>query len=224
MLARENAPDGTAKNIDDRDLWNESKPTCLRVGDMVLARKTAPLVNLCLRLISKGITATVKGRDIGQQIVAELMAIAEIEDFTYDALPYYLSLYKTKRFVRFDKYDEDRAKQLKQILGDKLEAITATWNARSELVTVNGLKQYISDLFNDGDSLITLSSCHRAKGLEADRVFLISPDDMLMRWRGQQDWQIEQEKNLLYVALTRSRSELYIVGQADWVERLSPLL
>ncbi len=34
-----------------------------------------------------------------------------------------------------------------------------------------------------------------------------------MSWRNIKPWQEEQEDNLLYVALTRSKSELYIVGK-----------
>lgn len=39
---------------------------------------------------------------------------------------------------------------------------------------------------------------------------------MPMTWRNQRDWELEQEENLLYVALTRSKSELFIVGHPDW--------
>ena len=36
----------------------------LKAGDMILCRKSAPLVGLCLKLIANGISANVKGRDI----------------------------------------------------------------------------------------------------------------------------------------------------------------
>jgi len=68
------------------------------------------------------------------------------------------------------------------------------------------LENYIDSLCSDESSPITLSTCHRAKGLESDRIFIISPHDLPMVWRNQQGWQLEQENNLLYVALTRSKS------------------
>ena len=40
-----------------------------------------------------------------------------------------------------------------------------------------------------------------------------------MSWEKQKEWQKLQEDNLLYVALTRSKSELYIVGEPDWFEK-----
>ena len=42
--------------------------------------------------------------------------------------------------------------------------------------------------------------------------------DMPMTWRNQQYWQFQQEQNILYVALTRSTEELFIVGEPDWYE------
>jgi len=44
---------------------------------------------------------------------------------------------------------------------------------------------------------------------------------MPMRWRKQLEWQKEQENNLLYVALTRAKRSLFIVGEINWAERLS---
>jgi ATP-dependent exoDNAse (exonuclease V) beta subunit len=43
---------------------------------------------------------------------------------------------------------------------------------------------------------------------------------MSASWKHQQDWQREQEHNLLYVALTRAKQNLFIVGNADWCRNL----
>ncbi len=40
-----------------------------------------------------------------------------------------------------------------------------------------------------------------------------------MTWEKQKEWQKVQEDNLLYVALTRSQSALYIVGEPDWFKK-----
>ena len=57
---------------------------------------------------------------------------------------------------------------------------------------------------------ILLSSVHRAKGLEADRVFIIEPG--LMPHPGaKSDWQRVQEDNLKYVAITRAIRSLFWV-------------
>jgi hypothetical protein len=50
---------------------------------------------------------------------------------------------------------------------------------------------------------------HKAKGLEANRVFIIRPD-LLPHRLSERPWQRDQEENLLYVSITRAREELHI--------------
>ena len=60
---------------------------------------------------------------------------------------------------------------------------------------------------------VLLSSIHKAKGLEADRVFLIEPEGApVPHPMAKQDWEIEQEWNLRYVAITRAKKELIYVS------------
>jgi ATP-dependent exoDNAse (exonuclease V) beta subunit len=74
-------------------------------------------------------------------------------------------------------------------------------------------KARLESLFNDKNSIITLSTIHRAKGLEAERVFILRPDKLPLQLRNPQQWQTEQEWNLRYVALTRSKHYLCFVHQ-----------
>jgi superfamily I DNA/RNA helicase len=53
-----------------------------------------------------------------------------------------------------------------------------------------------------------LSTVHKAKGLEADNVFIICPELLPMRMEGQQEWEYQQELNLKYVAVTRAKKRL----------------
>lgn len=217
---REDAPFGRIEAIEQADLWAEDKDTHLKVGDMVISRKTAPLVSLCIRLISKGIAATVKGKDIGQQIKSDLEAIAEISGFTYSEFHKYADLYRAFKFQTYS--DRDNEEQLKENLNDKLEALKTIYSSHPNVKSVEELCHYIDDLFSDEESPVTLSTCHRAKGLEGDRIFIIKPDDMPMTWKNQLAWQSEQENNLLYVALTRSKSDLFIVGTPEWLDLDKP--
>jgi transposase len=105
-----------------------------------------------------------------------------------------------------------------EALKDKLEALTEIYKSQPQATCIAHLESYIDSLFSDENSPITLSTCHRAKGLEGDRIFIINPHDLPMVWRNQEGWQLEQEYNLLYVALTRSKSELYVVGNASWLQ------
>ena len=208
------AAPGTLECIAQGDLWDNEHGGHLVVGDMVLSRKTAPLVSLCIRLIGRGIAATVKGKDIGKQIKSELEAIADIFGFQYEEFNVFMEQYRQFKFQTYKNLDN--AEQLKESLADKLNALSTIQSSQPNATCIAHLCTYIDDLFSDDESPITLSTCHRAKGLEGERIFIIKPEDMPMTWESQLSWQQEQEDNLLYVALTRSKSALYIVGKPDW--------
>ncbi|MGL5835525.1 MAG: UvrD-helicase domain-containing protein [Waterburya sp.] len=211
------AAPGIIECIEKTALWDEEHPSHLVIGDMVLSRKTAPLVSLCIRLIGQGIAATVKGKDIGKQIKSELEAIADITGFQYEEFNVFVEQYREFKFQTYENLDN--AEQLKENLSDKLNALSTIYSSQPNATCVAHLCTYIDDLFSDDESPITLSTCHRAKGLEGDRIFILKPEDMPMVWESQLGWQKEQEDNLLYVALTRSKSALYIVGQPDWFKK-----
>ncbi|MGK7955063.1 MAG: UvrD-helicase domain-containing protein, partial [Crocosphaera sp.] len=215
--ATENAISGILESINSSDLWEEDHSAHLKIGDMVLSRKTAPLVNLCIRLIGKGIAAKVKGKDVGKQIKSELEEIASIEGFEYKHFNIFLEKYKEFKFQTYDNLDNEE--QLKENLSDKLRALLTVYSSQPNATCIQDLCNYIDDLFTDEDSPITLSTCHRAKGLEGERIFIIEPDDLPMIWERQKKWQKEQENNLLYVALTRSKKALYIVGEPKWLPK-----
>ncbi len=60
----------------------------------------------------------------------------------------------------------------------------------------------------EGDDAVTLVTCHRAKGLEFPVVILIGAVDGMMPHRSAET--VEEERRLFYVAMTRTRAELYI--------------
>jgi superfamily I DNA/RNA helicase len=66
----------------------------------------------------------------------------------------------------------------------------------------------IDAVFTQGKG-VTLSTVHKAKGLEAERAFILeSALHQSFMHRAKQHWQKEQEKNILYVAVTRAKHEL----------------
>lgn len=77
----------------------------------------------------------------------------------------------------------------------------------SDLRSTHDLEDMISLLFEPGLGP-TLSTIHKAKGLEAQRVHFI--DAPQPKW-AKKGWELDQERNLRYVALTRSRQYLNIL-------------
>jgi len=68
-----------------------------------------------------------------------------------------------------------------------------------------GLRRVLPRLDQPGRNAVLLSTIHRAKGMEADRVFLLEPL-LLPHPRATRTWEKEQEENLRYIALTRALS------------------
>jgi superfamily I DNA/RNA helicase len=80
------------------------------------------------------------------------------------------------------------------------------------LTSLESFTKGVQDLFADeADRVVWLSSIHRAKGNEAERVFIVRPD-LLSHPMARTPVQVEQEQNVCYVAYTRANEALYFVG------------
>ena len=80
---------------------------------------------------------------------------------------------------------------------------------------MEGAVRKIEDIFTDdkNGSGIKLSSIHKAKGLESDRVFLLQPEGAeCPHPMAKSAWQREAEMCILYVAITRAKKELIYVS------------
>jgi DNA helicase II / ATP-dependent DNA helicase PcrA len=210
------AKEGILQQIDKDKATHEQ-------GDLILSRKTAPLIAYCLKLIAKGIAAKVKGRDIGNELLNEINQIWDYAQQTTDILNFehflpYCNNYesfKQKKWYTLDNFD-----RLCEMLSDKLDTIATIYKDANPIVnTLKELKDKVQNLFSDKEQTITLCTIHRAKGLESDRVFILNPNDMPLSWRYQKRWEYQQELNILYVALTRSKSELYLMDEEiSWLK------
>jgi superfamily I DNA/RNA helicase len=178
-------------------------------GDLVLCRFTAPLILMCIKLLGEGKKAIVKGTDIAKKLAKTLRKIAKIKNFNYSRFLEFSQEFLQKKLKQL--YEKDLNAQAWN-LKDEIEAIETIYRQRSDINSIEALIDSIIPLFSDQDSPITLCTIHRAKGLEKDRVYLLEATIMPCSFPKMTSWQIEQESNLLYVALTRSTHYLGIVG------------
>jgi DNA helicase-2/ATP-dependent DNA helicase PcrA len=109
-----------------------------------------------------------------------------------------------------------RIENLQELVGVAREYV-----ARSEEPSLAGFLQEVS-LTADADALaaadesgggrVTLMTLHNAKGLEFDAVFVIGMEQNLFpHARSIEEANIEEERRLCYVAITRARRELVLV-------------
>jgi superfamily I DNA/RNA helicase len=73
------------------------------------------------------------------------------------------------------------------------------------------LLQRLYDIITANKDAIKISTIHKAKGLENERVFILEYDKLPWKRFDMQPWEITQELNLKYVAITRAKQELYLV-------------
>jgi hypothetical protein len=204
----EKAADGLVHHIEYEQIHS-----LVRSGDMVISRTVAPLVRLAFELIREGVAAKVRGMDIGKGLVLLADQIAKQPGFAFDEFIHNAVNFQNNRIMLL-RQRENTEMQV-QSLVDKIDSIIAVYERGSELGTVSSmgdLRMYIQSIFSDDNAAVILSSVHRAKGLEAERIFLYDPD-LFPHPMARQEQQKAQEMNLYYVALTRAKSELFFVAR-----------
>lgn len=203
--ARPGAPEGVVEHIP-----YEKVSSMVCEGDLVISRCTAPAVKLCIELIAKRIPARVRGRDIGRALTAIVKEVAGHPEFRFKEFNKFLQEYQR---LRIDKLMQRKNSESQiQSLRDRIDGIQVCYEAFN-CNSIGEFCQEIEDLFSDGRASVLLSTVHRAKGLEEHRVFILRPDQLPLRWANQQDWEKEQEQNLVYVSLTRAKEALYFVTE-----------
>lgn len=197
----------------------------IKDGDMIICRNNAPLMDIYYNLLRQGKKCYVKGRGIdedengfGNNLIRliestniEPLNISLQEDGVFMRLCTKLAQLRDRMMAEYD-IDEDIA--LCTIpctnLIDKintLKIIGENFNTASEL------KEEIKKIFNNkNEEGISLSTVHKSKGLEADNVYIAFPSLMPSK-TATKKWEITQEYNLKYVAITRAKKTLGFIKE-----------
>lgn len=199
--AAPNAKEGIIEEI-NADQFNETVDK--ENNPLVICRTNAPLVSYALRMIKSGKKAHIRGSDIGNYLRGLVIGFNT------------RSIYELN-----DKIDEWENAQLETL--EKRKASAAVKETICDYADV--LREFgkqcdnpydivktIDNIFSDDIEGTVFSSVHKAKGLEAEVVYIIRPDQLPLVRKDQQEWELEQEMNLKYVALTRSKNKLVFVN------------
>lgn len=188
----------------------DGKIAQIKKGDWVLCRNVKPLIILYIDLLKNNKRAYIKGEDIGKNIVS-LIKQTKSKDMKTVKIKL-LGKYKQTRDELINKGVKNVDKHPK--LGYLQELITIISFLSEKYKTVDGIESAVGKMFKDNGDGILLSTIHKAKGLENDRVFIICPNLIPSNY-ATQPWQLEQEHNLRYVAYTRAKKELIIVDDFE---------
>ena len=207
ILPRPNAPEGI---FESRDKWSATE---LLASDGIICRNTAPLLEVAYQLIAQGVPCRVVGRDIGKGLVR---LIEILKPRTIEQLEEKLEHWYQSQVERLTKKGQEDKIQPVEDKRDSLNAIILHRPANVE--SVGDLIGHITAMFQFDDvnpNIVTLSTIHRAKGLEWERVWVLNPSAMPSAW-ARQAWQVEQEMNLKYVAYTRGKHACFLVEAEDF--------
>mgnify|MGYP000038293432 CR=1 FL=1 len=196
-------------DAEDGEVINGSVLELAKAGDFVLARKNKPLVVLLFDLLRQNKMATIRGNDIGLKLantIKEYKTIPELNEGLVRKLnemrDYLLNTVGVVDFNQDPRYIN---------LEDNIEIIRYLMNNSSSIERILEKLKYI---FTDKPEGIILSTVHKSKGLEADRVFIIRPDEIRLKTPIPE--MAIQEKHLEYIAITRAKKSLVL--DTEWTD------
>ena len=178
-------------------------------GDLVLSRISKPLLEIYFYLIDKEIKSTIVGKEIEAGLLktyktfSHLRSIPAAKNFLDDKLldieerlikAGYAKPQKVPEYIEFEE-----KVQLMDVLFQKANK-------------VQEIEQKIKELFDKKKDSVTLMTIHKSKGLENNRVFLLThfkAESLMPYKRAKQEWEFIQENNIKYVGITRAKKELH---------------
>lgn len=198
ILASDHASEGTVREMRSYST-DDFEPS-----DMVVCRNTAPLVSLGIQLILAGRPALLADSSLVPRIRSLAKATIERGDGHLDE---WLESTRSTRSGCVPQWATDLADCVRTMIsqvGCDMKAID---------------KRLVQLETGDGGDPISLNTIHKAKGLEADRVWFLGPSFLPSPW-AKAAWELAQERNLAYVAVTRARSELIKIEPGPLAENM----
>ena len=191
-------------------------------GDMILCRNNAPLVQVYNEFLKLGKKAFIRGKDIGANLKTLVKSIKQEKvnaDCNEDGIfvRLYDDLFVTRNKIMERSSVDAKTAMTSPIIENKLDMIKALEILADGTNTADELIAKIDEIFPKRDKKdgIALSTIHKAKGLEANNVY-IACKSLMPSKSAKKDWEIKQEHNLMYVAYTRAKNTLGFIDEKDF--------
>jgi DNA helicase-2/ATP-dependent DNA helicase PcrA len=199
---------------------HEGQLEMIQEGDLVLCRNNRPLFEVLLYLIDKGVKAYILGKDLEVGLLNMLKHLngdekcADIlDEFVGSTLEKLSDSLKEKGIKSPDKHPKYTAAE------EKLSIIAVCFRKFNYVWEV---EEFLSDIFEDEDQDgaffprvgAKLSTIHKAKGMESDRVFVVDHFDakpLIPSQYAVTEQQLISEENLRFVSRTRAKKEMYFL-------------
>lgn len=211
IKCREGAPKG--------DIIEKCWTSSLQSGDMVLCRSKAPLLKVYTKLLRKGIQCYIKGQDIGTNL-KKLIEEVDIEELNTNLksdgvfVRLYDNLFEIRNKLMESKGLDYQDATLTNYITNRYDMIKALTVLAENYTTKTELLSHIDEIFDETREGVILSTIHKAKGLEADNVYILCNSSMPSSL-AKKEWEKNAEQNLIYVAYTRAKKKLGFISEEE---------
>lgn len=173
-------------------------------GDMIICRNLRPLIQAYFELLHCEKKCYIKGKDIGENLIRILkpykkLAIEDLDEALDEELKELSDELRSRGIQKPQKHPSYQ-NLIEKIFAIRILAVG--YDSVAEVINT------IERIFKDEETeAIVLSTIHKAKGLEADNVYLLNRHLIPSQFAVTEE-QLKQERNLLYVATTRAKKTL----------------
>lgn len=174
--------------------------------------------------------------DMKRQLKDKDWMIERLEQWEYElkilsGLKPFAAVNFVRKAIGYDEYLKDYAKfrhiPVEDLLGtlDELQELAKTFKTFGEWFDGiqayrNSLEEHMEKGKQDLTRGVTITTMHSAKGLEYDVVFLLEANEGMTPYKkaGKPE-EIEEERRMFYVAMTRAKNHLHIYDVKDYYNK-----
>lgn len=193
----------------------------IKDNDMVLCRTNAPLFKIYAKLIKNNTPCYIKGKDDDKDTMLSVIRHFSVGEELGKSLD---------KDGLFPRLYEDMVNERNRLAENGLDipgainsqSVQAKYDRIASLLTiaddcdsVSCLINKIENIYNSDKVGVCLSTIHKAKGLEADNVHILCRSSMPQK-SAKTPSELQQERNLIYVAITRAKHKLCYVSEQEF--------
>lgn len=192
--------------------WKKVEQAAGKRSVAILSRNNAPLLKIAFKLLRQNVPVSMLGRDIGKALVALSRKVLPDDDMSAPECVQTVDQWRDSQadLARANGQEEKVAN-----LHDQAECLLAVIEgARAE--NAAAIRWYLKELFERAAGHVTISTIHRAKGLEWSCILHLDPWRIPSKHAQHNPVQMQQEMNLKYVAETRVQRVLIEANLEDF--------
>lgn len=197
-----------------------AKLSDIKNGDLVLARFSSTIFDVFTRLAQRGMKVKIRGeQDFLKQFDSLTDGTVSINDMVKKAKASFVN-----EWISSTKDDDYKASMRNNNVIRRYEVVKSMESLSTILHDLQALRMLLKSCIVPDDlpegkerDYVELSTVHRAKGAEADNVYIVCPSVLYspLVTDKSMSWEKVSENNLQYVAFTRAKKMMAFVDEKE---------